>query len=247
MVLNFAHRGSLTEAPENTIPAFQKAFSHGTKAIELDVQLTKDDHLVVCHNHNFSKYNKAENGLIREFTLKEIKQIDVGTVFSEAFAGVTLPTLEEVLEICPTSVKLNIEIKNIPIIYPGIEEKLIDYLKQFNLLNHVLISSFDHVSLQKVQQIAPEAELGMLFYYRLLREWDYAKKSGLKISSIHPNHVYIDESYVAACKKNGFKVIPYTVNTVERYNELIDFGVDGVFSNNPKLFGCDKVTMSDSD
>ncbi|WP_430790326.1 glycerophosphodiester phosphodiesterase [Virgibacillus flavescens] len=235
MVLNFAHRGSLTEAPENTLPAFQKAIDHGAQGLELDVQLTKDGHLVVCHNHTFLKYSRTEKGRIRDYTLKEVKQIDVGSVFSESFKGVTLPTLEEVLEICPPDIKLNVEIKNIPVIYPGIEKRLLDCLAPFGLEN-VLISSFDHVALQKVQAIAPDVELGMLFYYRILRAWEYAKNSGLQISSIHPNNVYTDHEFVQSCMNYGYKVYPYTVNSIERYDELVDFGVDGVFSNNPEVF-----------
>lgn len=237
MVLNFAHRGSLTEAPENTLPAFQKALDHGAKGIELDVQLTKDDQLVVCHNHTFAKYNDAITGRIRDYTLDEVKQIDVGSAFSEEFKGVALPTLEEVLEIVPSDVKLNIEIKNIPVIYPGIEGILLDCLRTYDRLDNLIISSFDHVALKNVQQMEPDVELGMLFYYRILRAWEYAKNSGLTISSIHPNNVYTDRSFVESCKTSGYKVYPYTVSTVERYAELVEYGVDGVFSNSPGVFG----------
>lgn len=237
MVLNFAHRGSLTDAPENTLQAFQKAIDHGTRAIELDVQLTKDDHLVVCHDHKFTNYNKQINGRIRDFTLTEIKQIDVGSAFSQSFKGVTLPTLEEVLAICPSEMKLNIEIKNIPVIYAGIEEILLDCLRKYDRLDNVLISSFDHEALEKIQQLEPDLELGMLFYYRILRAWEYAKNSGLNISSIHPNNVYTDHQFIQNCQKNGYKVYPYTVNSVSRYEELVDYGVDGVFSNNARIFG----------
>lgn len=237
MVLNFAHRGSLTEAPENTLPAFQKAIDRGAQGIELDVQLTKDDQLVVCHNHTLSKYTDAVTGRIRDYTLEEVKQIDVGSVFSDAYKGVTLPTLAEVLEICPSDLKLNVEIKNIPVIYPEIEEILLDCLREYDRLDNLVISSFDHVALMNVQRIAPDVELGMLFYYRILRAWEYAKNSGLNISSIHPNNVYTDREFVENCKEYGFKVYPYTVNSVERYEELVDYGVDGVFSNNPVLFG----------
>ncbi|MGM8366158.1 glycerophosphodiester phosphodiesterase [Virgibacillus sp. W0181] len=237
MVLNFAHRGSLTEAPENTVPAFQKALSHGEKAIELDVQLTKDDHLVVCHDHKLTRFNKNAKELIKNYTLEEIKQIDVGASFSDEYAGTTIPTLEEVLAICPPELLINIEIKNIPVIYPGIESKLINCLRIHDRMSNVLISSFDHFSLQKVQTIAPELDLGMLFYYRILRMWDYAKNSGLNIRSIHPNNVYTDQELVEECKALDYEVYPYTVNSIKRYDELLNFGVDGVFSNNPEIFG----------
>lgn len=237
MAINFAHRGSLTEAPENTIPAFQKALEHGAKAFELDVQLTKDDELVICHDHKMSRFNEKFPGLIKDFTLEEIKQIDVGTSFSNAFTGTTLATLDEVLERCPKDILLNIEVKNIPVIYDGIEYLLLDRLSDHQRMEHVIISSFDHVALQKVQEITPSMPLGMLFYYRILNAWNYAKNSGLNITSIHPNNVYTDEEFIANCHAAGYQVYPYTVNTMERYEELLDYGVDGVFSNNPEIFG----------
>ncbi|WP_188454984.1 glycerophosphodiester phosphodiesterase [Virgibacillus oceani] len=236
MVLNFAHRGSLTEAPENTLPAFQKAISHGAHALELDVQLTKDDQLIVCHDHKLSRFNKLIKGLIKDFMLEEIKQIDVGASFSEAYKGTTLITLDELLEICPEDIMLNIEIKNIPVIYEGIEAKLIDCLKRRNRMENIIISSFDHIALANIQKLAPELDLGMLFYYRILRPWEYAKHSGLTITSIHPNNVYVDQTFVQECKRLGYKVYPYTVNKEERYKELIHYGADGVFSNNPEIF-----------
>lgn len=237
MALNFAHRGSLTEAPENTLPSFQKAIEHGTHALELDVQLTKDKQLIICHDHKLSRFNQDVDGLIKDFTLAEIKQIDIGSSFSDAYKGATLITLEELLAICPDDLILNIEIKNIPIIYAGIERILLDCLKQHNRMHHVIISSFDHVALANVQEIAPDMELGMLFYYRILRAWEYAKQSGLRISSIHPNQVYVDQTFVQECKRLGYKIYPYTVNTEDRYQELVSFGVDGVFSNSPWVFG----------
>ncbi|WP_330949212.1 glycerophosphodiester phosphodiesterase [Virgibacillus sp. MG-45] len=240
MVLNFAHRGSLTEAPENSIPAFQKALEHGTQAIELDVQLTKDNQLVICHDHKFTRYNNQVKGRIKDYTLHEIKQIDISAAFGTAYKGTSLPTLQEVLDLCPKDIILNIEIKNIPVIYDGIEKILIDCLRANNRLENILISSFDHLALQKVQALEPGLELGMLFYYRMLRPWEYAKQSGLRISNIHPNQVYTDQEFVESCKAHGFKVYPYTVNDTKRYEQLLDFEVDGVFSNNPAIFRADK-------
>ncbi|MHA6250854.1 glycerophosphodiester phosphodiesterase [Oceanobacillus sp. CAU 1775] len=236
MPLNFAHRGSLTEAPENTLPAFQKAIDHGARALELDVQLTKDNHLVVCHDHKLTRFNSNSTKLIKDYTLEEIKRIDVGASFSEQYVGTALPTLEEVLHICPDDLILNIEIKNIPVIYEGIEQILLNCLKDHERLENVIVSSFDHMALKKIHQLAPEIPLGMLFHYRILNTWEYVANSGLPISSIHPNHVYVDREFVENCKRLGYKVYPYTVSSKDRYEELIDYGVDGVFSNEPGIF-----------
>lgn len=108
MILNFAHRGSLTEAPENTLPAMKKALEHHVQAIELDVQLTKDHHLVVIHDQKLARYDINFPGFVKDYTLDEIKRIDVGASFSSAFKD-RLATLDEILEMVPNEIVLNIE------------------------------------------------------------------------------------------------------------------------------------------
>lgn len=237
MVLNFAHRGSLTEAPENTLSAIKKALEHEAKAIELDVQLTKDGHMVVVHDQRLARFNKDHQGFIKDYTLEEIKQIDIGSSFSSEFAGETLATFEEMLAIIPNDVILNVEIKNIPVIYEGIEEKLIRTLDKNDRLDHIIISSFDHAALRKVQSLAPDIPLGMLLYYRMLKPWEYAKSSGLSLTSVHPHVSYTDQEFIDEFHKLGLKVYPYTVSDMDLYRRLVKLGVDGVFSNNPEIFG----------
>lgn len=237
MKLNFAHRGSLTEAPENTLSAMKKALDHNAKAIELDIQLTKDGHMVVVHDQKLTRFNPDYPKWIKDYTLQEIKSIDIGSSFSKEYAGETLATFEEILRILPEDVLLNVEIKNIPIIYDGIEEKLIRTLKAHNRLENIIISSFDHAALQKVEQLAPDIPLGLLLYYRILKPWEYAKSCGLTLASVHPHYSYTDKQLIDEFHKLGLKVYPYTVSDMETYHKLVDLGVDGVFSNNPKIFG----------
>ncbi|SHG17182.1 glycerophosphodiester phosphodiesterase [Ornithinibacillus halophilus] len=236
MIINFAHRGSLTEAPENSLPAIKKAIEHGAKAIELDVQLSKDNHLVVIHDHHFKRFNPSINGLVRDYTLAEIKNIDIGSSFSKEFEGTSLTTLEEVLEICPEDTLLNIEIKNIPVIYEGIEEILVNCLRDHNRFQNIIISSFDHHALQKVQALEPSLKLGLLIYYRMVNPWEYAKNCGLNLTSVHPLQTWTDQQFIEEFHNLGLKVYPFTVNEEKRYKELIDLGVDGVFSNTPSIF-----------
>lgn len=236
MVLNFAHRGSLEEAPENTISAMKKALEHETAAIELDVQLTKDGHLVLIHDQKFTRFNKKYTGFVKDYTLAEIEQIDIGSSFSEDYAGETLTTLDKVLELVPKDVLLNIEIKNIPIIYDGIEDKVIDMLKAYDRLDNIIISSFDHEALKKVQAHDLGIPLGLLLYYRILEPWKYAKSTGLELTSVNPLFTTIDKQFVDEFHNLGLKVYPFTVNNEAHYAKLLEIGVDGVFSNNPKIF-----------
>lgn len=239
MILNFAHRGSLTEAPENTLPAMKKALEHHVQAIELDVQLTKDHHLVVIHDQKLARYDINFPGFVKDYTLDEIKRIDVGASFSSAFKDTRLATLDEILEMVPNEIVLNIEIKNTPFIYKGIEMILLDCLKNHQRDN-VIISSFDHAALQKIQRAAPSIPIGLLFYYRILNPWEYAKNAGLHIYSLHPLQTWTDKKLIDACHFHGYKVYPFTVNNEERYKYLLRLGVDGVFSNNPAIFSSTK-------
>src|SRR5699024_5713336 len=110
MVLNFAHCGSLTEAQENKLSTVQKALENGEQAIELDVQLTKDEELIVIYDHHLRRFKKQTSKQIKDLTVKEIKNLDIGSAFSPAFKGETLATLDEILALCPKGVLLNIEI-----------------------------------------------------------------------------------------------------------------------------------------
>lgn len=236
MVINFAHRGSVTEAPENTVSSIKKALSHGIKAIEIDVQLTKDDELVIIHDHHMRRFNKQVKGNVRDYTLKEIKEINIGAYFSKAFKHEKLATLEEMLTVIPKEILLNVEIKNDPIIYEGISEILLTTLQKYERTDNILISSFDHETLPYFQREAPEIPLGLLFEHRIIRPWEYAKQTGLDVYSIHPYDIHVDEELIQSCHEAGYKVYPYTVNDVETYQQFKVWGVDGVFSNNPDIF-----------
>lgn len=236
MVLNFAHRGSVTEAPENTVSAMKKALAHSVQAVEIDVQLTKDNELIVIHDHHLRRLNKRAKKNVREYTLKEIKRIDIGSYFSRAYSKERLATLTELLHVIPENILINIEIKNNPVIYEGIEKILFDCLLEEERTNNVMISSFDHVVLQYFQKEAPTIPLGLLFEHRMIRPWEYVKNSGLDVYSIHPKKIHVDKQFIEVCHQAGYKVFPFTVNDLKTYNQFISWGVDGVFSNNPAIF-----------
>lgn len=236
MVINFAHRGSVTEAPENTVASIRKALAHEIQAIEIDVQLTKDDQLIIIHDHHMRRFNKRVKGNVRDYTLKEIKEMNIGAYFSKEFKHEKLATLDEMLEVIPKEILLNVEIKNDPIIYDRISELLLATLQKHDRTDHIIISSFDHETLQYFQEEAPEIPLGLLFEHRIIRPWEYAKYTGLDVYSIHPYDIHVDEAFIQSCHQAGYKVYPYTVNDIETYEQFKAWGVDGVFSNNPKIF-----------
>ncbi|MBS3971155.1 MAG: glycerophosphodiester phosphodiesterase [Clostridia bacterium] len=221
-----AHRGVSLTAPENTLPAFAAAIKQGLAGIELDVQMSKDGHLIVIHDERVDRTTNGK-GLVRDMTLEEIKSLDAGTWFAEKYSGVKIPVLEEVLELIDNrEFMINIELKSGIIQYPGLEERVLEAVKKYNLLDKVIFSSFNHYSLLKIKEIHEGAKTGVLYYAGLVDPWEYGKK--LKAYSLHPFLPSVTEQMVKECLVQGLQVIPFTVNNKETAKKLIDFGVEYV-------------------
>lgn len=235
MSIIFAHRGASADAPENTLPAFQKAIDQGCRAIELDVHLSKDEELVVCHDETIDRTTDG-TGYIRDQTLSSLQQRDAGLWFSADFHGIRLPKLDEVLEICHQNVLINIEIKNIPFTYKGIEEKILKTIRRFGFLENTIISSFDHHALKRVQDLQFNMKLGILLANHLIDPWGYIKNAKLHAYSIHPLYNFVDEEFVQESHKAGYQVFPFTVDDRKVYQDLRQMGVDGIFTNIPARF-----------
>ena len=108
--LIIAHRGDLTAAPENTLPAFQRAWQAGADGVELDVRVTRDGQLVVFHDRTVERTSNG-CGPVDGFTLTEIQSLDVGSWFGPAFIGETAPALDDVFESLPKDYLINVEMK----------------------------------------------------------------------------------------------------------------------------------------
>lgn len=143
----YGHRGASQYAPENTLASYNRAIEMGADGIEIDVHKSKDGHLIVCHDERVDRTTNGQ-GYIKDLILKEIKSLDAGSWFSKEFSGEKIPLLEEVLEfVKDKDILLNIELKNGPIFYDGIEDELIRLVRVFNLVENTIISSFNHYSL----------------------------------------------------------------------------------------------------
>lgn len=159
----WAHRGCSQMYPENTLTSFGKAAAlEGLTGIELDIQLTKDNYIVVCHDERVDRTTDGI-GELQNFTLTELRKlrIDAGNGKWEQ-----IPTIEEVFDLLENKfkngLKLNIELKNSFLPYHGMEEKIINLVHQRNLQDSVVYSSFYTQSMVRVKGIDNEAEVGIL-------------------------------------------------------------------------------------
>lgn len=242
-----AHRGASGYAPEHTFAAYDKSHNElGASYIEIDLQRTKDGHLVAMHDETVDRTTNG-SGRVEDYTLSELKKLDAGSSFNEQhpqfandrYKGATVPTLDEILTRYGTDANYYIETKQ-PDVYPGMEQQLLDTLDKHNMLNsnalqhgHVLIQSFSEASLLKMHQLNANVPL-----IRLLDKGELSQQSDADLQRIRsyaigvgPEYSDLNERNTAHLKDLGFLVHPFTVNETADMQRLNQYGVDGVFTN----------------
>ncbi len=230
----YAHRGASGYAPENTISAFKKAIEMGAQGIELDVQFSKDEVIMVMHDDTLDRTTSG-SGRLEDYTLNELKKLDAGSWFSSEYKGEKIPTLEEVIEILPKKFKLNIEFKPDKKNAKKIAEEVYRILKKYNYSENVILSSFYHETLKYYRELDKDIQMGMLFEFDMINICLYTKNSGINPVSLNIAKEFIDEKFVSEAHNNNLKVAVYTVNKVEKLKELLRIGVDEIFCNYPDI------------
>lgn len=233
--LNFAHRGASYEAPENTLAAFLLAGELGADGIEFDVQLSKDGEVVVIHDFTLDKTTDGQ-GLVRDKTLGELKELDAGSWFDPAFAGLRIPTLPEVLEAVGRRLLLNIELKTDGWRDKGLAAAVVRAIEENQLLDRVIVSSFNPLALRLVKQLNPWIPTGLLHAPDssplLRRPWI---RHLIRVEALHPHYSLADTRYVRQAKRQGYRVHVWTVDDPADMWQLMRRGVDAIITNRPDL------------
>ncbi|MCU4674840.1 glycerophosphodiester phosphodiesterase family protein [Catenovulum sp. 2E275] len=217
-----AHRGASGIAPENTLAAFRLALESGVDGIELDIQMV-DGTAVVLHDRWLQKTTNGL-GLTQQINLNYLQSLDAG-------GGQRVPTLKEVFTLINGACLINIELKA-----PDCELAVladIDYaLKQLNFKqDQFIISSFNHFSLRKINQLVPWLKLGALTANLPLEYAAFA--SQLNAFSVNACIDFIDQAFVDDAHQRGLEVWVYTVNQIEDIQAMLDLGVDAIFTDYP--------------
>lgn len=225
----YAHRGASKEAPENTMAAFELAVELGAEGFELDVHLSKDGKLVVIHDETLKRTTGVE-GYVKQYTYEELKSFDNGSWFSDEFIGSSIPLLEDVIWLVKRkSLLLNIEIKGGGYFYPGIEDEVVEAIKKFDLIDSVVVSSFNHYSLLEIKRLCSDVKTGVLYVAGLYEPWNYAKT--VLADAIHPNYITLAPEIIEGAKRNKYLINTYTVDDESSIRKLILAGVDGIITN----------------
>lgn len=237
----WAHRGCSQRYPENTMLAFEKAAQlENLAGIELDIQLTKDGHIVVCHDERVDRTTDGM-GYVRDYTLTELKKlkIDAGLYHCQ-----DIPTMEEVFELLEkkmkAGLKLNIELKNSIVPYEGMEDKIVDMVYRYGLEDVVIYSTFYARSLEKLKTLATEAELGILDVK--VSDCLYKQRGGCGAVALHPFWKGIDlptknlEGYTVRAWMSGHLYPKKPTGTRLDLNGLEDTGITDIILNEPENY-----------
>ncbi len=225
--LIIGHQGARGCAPGNTMASFERGLALEADLIELDVHLSADGHLVVIDDSTVDRMTNA-SGYVKDMTLAQLKELDAGSWYGPEFAGERIPTLAEVLEWAKGKVSLVIEIKNGPIFYPGIEERVVEALEAYGMEENVI--SFDHRCVRRVKEPRPGAT-GILYVGRLTDP--VAAASAAMADAIHPKADYLTAETVEAAHRAGLAVSTWTLNDPPQTKKFIGMGVDSIGTDYP--------------
>lgn len=230
-----AHRGGGSLAPENTLAAFQCGFSHGFKAVEFDVMLTKDRVPVVIHDERLGR-TVAGREWVCDISAQELFQRDAGSWFAREFSICRVPSYHQVLEFCVQhDIWMNVEIKparGFEAITGKIVGEITSHVFQQSSRSTAqlpLFSSFKFEALAAVKLVAPNIPRALL-YKRIPHSW-HTRLCELDAVALHTNHKNLTAKLAKQIKQAGFGLACYTVNDLERARALKSWGVDAFFTD----------------
>ena len=250
--LVIGHRGVAAWCPENTLPSLQLAQESGAGMIELDVQQSADDELIVFHDETLERLC-GEAVPLASLTAAELTTKVVGQWNGQA---VTIPSLAHVFATLGQSILYNVELKTDSIPYPGIESRLVALVRAYGLVPYVLVSSFHHESLRLVRACDQDLALGLLLDHRQAEQCGdpdgiVARAREFSCVSVHPEGVVLRQwpELGAICHAAGLRVFPWTIDQEEDWQLLTEVvGVDGIITNDPgRLYSWLRVRSEVSD
>lgn len=237
----YAHRGASAERPENTLPAFARAIEIGVDALEMDVQVTRDDQLIVVHDDTGLRTTGTPTAWA-ELDLAEVRRLDAGWGFINAagmrpFAGqaIGVPTFEEVLDSFP-GVRINVDLKGARAV-----ELMLALLANKRADDRVTLASFQLATLVAVRRrgyagetALAQAEVATLLALPAL-VWRQLPYTGTAAQvPVRAGAIRLDRpAFIAKCHSIGLRVDYWTVDDVGLAARLLELGADGIITNDP--------------
>lgn len=223
-----AHRGGSQSAPENTLEAVEAAVEELADYAEIDVQESADGVVVLCHDATL-KRTAGINKKVSELTYEELEALDAGSWFSGKYAGVRIPTLNQVMDYAKGKIDLNIEIKN-----QGnasqLPEKVLSLVKDHEMQEQCVITSTNLNYLRRIKELQPEIKTG---YILSAAYGNYFTDDAIDFISIRSS--FVTEEVMKKSHEAGKTVHAWTVNQREELERMRVLGVDNVITDNPVM------------
>ncbi|MDP9477584.1 MAG: glycerophosphodiester phosphodiesterase [Actinomycetota bacterium] len=218
MTWNIGHRGAAGLEPENTLRSFRRAEEEGADALEMDLRVTRDGHLVVLHDPTVDRTTNG-TGPVHGLTLAEVQRLDGGL-------GERVPTFGEVLE--ATALPLHAELK-----VEEAAEPLTRVILEEDVAGRVTPISFDPEALRRVKRVLPDQPVGLILSGAPPDAAELARSVGADLVSLE--WAYLNAEAVERCRRAGLKVTAWTVNEPGQMRRVIELGVDGIVTDRPDL------------
>ena len=260
-ILNWAHQGGAKEAPSSTLFAMRQAVANGADALELDVHMSKDGVLMVCHDATVDRTTDGQ-GAIADLTLDELRRLDnaywwtPGTVVDhdnpdpEAYVHrgkaaddpeFRIATLDEVLEAFPDTY-LNFDIKQTAPTVVSYEQPLAEALLRHDRAGSTIVASFNDLATDRFRPFAPDIHTslgtnGTAEFFRAIRGGEAPPATAgiaLQVPRNFGDIVVVDQVFVAAAHDHGLAVHVWTIDDETEMAELVDLGVDGIMTDRPQ-------------
>ncbi|MCP4005359.1 MAG: glycerophosphodiester phosphodiesterase [bacterium] len=241
----FGHRGASGEAPENTLPAFERAWSEGVPYLEMDCHASSDGEILIFHDADLARTSDGE-GPLKEHSFAELQRLDAGYHFSPdagrthpfRAAGVRIPKLSQVLDAFPEA-RINLEIKQEE---PEIAEEVVRLLVRAGALDRTLLAAEEESIMERLRKLDPGTALGSsladcIAFVQAAAEdrMDSFQPRGdaLQIPATALGKPLVTKELVAAAHHHGLLVHVWTINDPAEMKKLLALGVDGLMSDFP--------------
>jgi glycerophosphoryl diester phosphodiesterase len=237
-VLNIAHGGAAIEAPKQTLLSYQRAVAAQADVLEVDLHSSSDGVLVVIHDDTVDATTDG-SGRVNAMTFAELQTFDAGYRFKAADGsfpfrgqGLVIPAFEQLLDEFPDAYWV-VEIKQDT---PSIVAPVIELLRAKGAAERAIVASFIDPVIQEVRAHAPDVFTSMALGEGLEilsltpeQEASYARPARF----IQPPDTLSTQDNIDRLHRLGFKVQPWTINDPQRMQELIDWGADGIITDDP--------------
>ncbi|MBI3320127.1 MAG: glycerophosphodiester phosphodiesterase [Candidatus Omnitrophica bacterium] len=225
-----AHRGASASAPESTEAAIRAAVALKVDMVELDVQLTSDDRLVIFHDDRLERTTNGQ-GRLAAWRYPALGRLDCGSWFSPRFAGSRILLVSQALRLIPPWCRVNLELKGTGRSTTMIRQ-VVRCLHWTRSIGRVVISAFHPPLLARLKTACPRIATALLCRRQPVRALRQA--ISLHCVALHPHASLIQPAVVAQTHAAGLRLHTWTVDGAEEAQRLLRMGIDGLITNDPE-------------